>query len=163
MSWNDDLVEAYNRGYRVRDDGVVVAPGGNERKVLPNPEGRLKFNIRFGFRVCTVFVHRLAAYQKFEDRLFTPGLEVRHLNNNCLDNSPGNLELGTKVQNAQDIPANVRRSRAKHAASFLRKLSDEEVANLRRDRLTGMTYKQLASKYGVTKASISYIVHSKTY
>ena len=44
-----------------------------------------------------------------------------------------------------------------------RKLSDADVGNLKRDRLSGMTYAELSEKYGVVKSTISYILNSKTY
>ena len=107
--------------------------------------------------------HRLAAYQKFGRDLYTPGLEVRHKDNNPSNTRPSNILLGTKSQNAMDKDPEVRLAAARTAASFLRRLTQQQVDQLRSDRASGATYRELMSKYGIAKGTVSGIVTGKFY
>lgn len=159
------LVEASERGYRVDEHGKVVSHVGKILKLNKDTKGYL----RFGFNsanhdyVVSVWVHRLVAYQKFGDILFEEDMVVRHLDGNPANNSWDNIEIGTQSDNMMDRPEDSRRAQSKHAASFRRKLTEEEVAWLRHDRELGMSYKELMAKYGIAKSTVSYIVNRKTY
>jgi hypothetical protein len=118
-------------------------------------------------RAVGVLVHRLAAYQKYGERLFGARMVVRHRDGDCRNNGLSNVLIGTHHDNAMDQPEEVRQSRAKVAskvgAAAQRKLSADEADKLRADRQAGATYKELMQKYGISKTGVSYIVHSRTY
>lgn len=44
-----------------------------------------------------------------------------------------------------------------------RKLSEEEVQQLRNDRNAGFSYSKLMAKYNIAKSTVSYIVNKYTY
>ena len=113
-------------------------------------------------RVRNVEVHRIAAYQLYGEKIFQDGIEVRHLDGNHGNNVPDNLALGTPSQNSMDRRPEVRLSMAAHAASKRRRLTDDEERALREDRGTGMEFRDLAKKYGVSVGAAHYIVHKKT-
>ena len=100
-------------------------------------------------------VHRLAAYQKFGDKLFEKGMQVRHLNGNKLDFSFENIELGTGKENCQDIPKEQRVRASKIAHTFMKRSISFELACKIREELSKMTnyqlgdYAKLARKYRI--------------
>ena len=156
---NERLVEAYQRGFRVTAEGVALKPDGSLQPVGLDKWGYWRFSVKNSDgKIRAVMVHRLAAYQKFGERLFEPGIEVRHLNGST-NNQQQFLEIGTPSQNAMDKSSETRRTVAGRAA---RKLTDAQVAQLRQEREAGASYKQLEEKYGVRKSTISYIVRRLT-
>lgn len=155
---------AFDRGYRVQGDGSVLSPKGKRLSLHPNNRGGyLRFGVNCGDIRGKVYVHRLAAYQNFGEQSFRDGVQCRHVDGNGTNNSPSNIALGTVRQNAMDKPKSTRLRTAKKAAKARRKLTDEQLAEFRRDRAAGMKYKQLMAKYGISKATVSYIVNGKTY
>lgn len=153
-------VEAYRRGYRVRDDGTVISPYG--RTVgWKATSGYYAITLKVGKKATWTHVHLLAAYQRFGDKALSAGVQVRHLNGNTLDNSKGNIAIGSQSDNQMDIPADVRRRRA--AESDRRKLTFEQAQQLRKDHKKGTPYSVLVRRYGVSKATVSYIVTKRTY
>jgi len=161
MTRDEQLLEAYRRGYRVTADGIVLSPSGRRRKTDLDTGGYPRFSVAFADGIRTINVHRLLAYQKYGEQIFESGLEVRHENGDKADCSWGNVLLGTHSENMQDKPADVRMACALYATSFVRRLSSEQEDQLRADRSSGMTYKQLGIKYGLAKSTISYIMHKQ--
>ena len=159
-------IEATERGYRVDDDGNVLNPQGVQLKTWPDTRGYLRFSLstetkKVGNR--KIYVHQLAAYQKFGRIVFAHGVEVRHLDNNHLNNSTSNLSYGSSSENEMDKLKEVRISTARKAAAARRKLSVEEAEDVRSKRASGAKVQQLADEYGVQKSTISYIINNKTY
>lgn len=107
---NKAVLLAYERGYRVLINGVMVNAENKEMNPCVNNKGYKTFTIRIPHsRQCKSFlVHRLMAYQKFGDSVFEKGIEVRHLNGSRIDNSFNNIEIGTRSQNAMDVPKTTR-------------------------------------------------------
>jgi ribosomal protein S6E (S10) len=162
---------AYRKGYRVDEDGEVISPHSGERMKATANTGHKSPRRRFTLRIengpngtYPVKVHQLAAYQAMGDEMITSKLMVCHRDENELNNRMENLYLGTQSNNMMDQEESVRIKRAKHAAKAQRKLSNEQVAQLREDReKLGMTLKQLKDKYKLAISTISGIVNYKTY
>ena len=143
---------AYAKGYRVTREGKVVSPSGKLRKLRlgGGSGGRPQyytFNIvdDRGKRV-PIPVHRLVAFQKHPRKSMREDIQVRHLDGDHLNNRASNITVGSESDNHMDVPEQERIARAKHAASFLRKLSDLQLQNLRRDQSRGMSYNDLSAK-----------------
>ena len=86
--------------------------------------------------------------------MFAKGILVRHLDGNSLNNKASNLALGTNSDNMLDKSKEDRVAHAKHAASFLVKYPWDRI---KADRKSGMTYKELMSKYSIkSKGTLSY-------
>lgn len=94
-------------------------------------------------------VHLLAAYQKFGNRAFMPGTQVRHLDSNSLNNNLDNIGIGTPSENQMDKPEQVRKYTAKYAASKNKRLSVEQEKELKSLRDKGWSYKKLANHFGI--------------
>ena len=162
MTPNQRLVEVHRLGWRVTAEGEMLKPDGSAQPVNKDKCGYWRFSVKLDDGlVRSVYVHRLQAYQKFGSRLFETGIEVRHLNGEA-DNSARHIEIGTKNQNESDKPLAVRKAFVAGAGRAARKLTDEQVIQLRKDREAGAKYSQLAEKYGVRSSTISYIVRGVT-
>ena len=162
------VLYAYSRGYKVSSNGT---------KVTGIRTSSLKLNIgRAGYYYFCVHpiidnkrdkvlvkVHRLQAYQKYGEEIFKKGIQVRHLNNNKLDNSWNNIAIGTPSENMKDSPYVGERIR-KHSlrAGLMRSpLSEQDVLEIRKRVREGKygTYQKLAEEYGLkSKSTICGIV-----
>jgi hypothetical protein len=165
---NQSIIEVVRRGYIVTSEGTVVSPRGTKLKLSESKSGGYKeFSIRKAGQKRTVSVHRLIAFLKYGRKSLRKGIQVRHLNGNPADNRLDNIAIGTATQNSLDKPAIVRKRAARigclAAVKVTRKLTPEEAESLRADRSNGSSYKELMSKYGLAKSTVSYIVNRKTY
>jgi len=151
--------EAFEKGCRVTRDGEVIGLQGFPLKLRKTPQGYLSFS----YLSYPVMVHRLAALQWIGNVIFIPGVEVRHLDGNPLNNTRENIRVGTPSENQMDRPSEDRLKYSKNAASHKRKLTDDQLRNFREDRKKGASYKTLCAKYEISKTSVSYIVNNKTY
>jgi hypothetical protein len=114
-------------------------------------------------KVKNVPVHRLAAFQKFGDRIFDPGIVVRHLNEDHLDNSVDNLGIGTPSANQMDRDPDDRRAHAIRSSRALRRYDNMLVAAVRADRIAGLEYRDIAAKHGIPHTTVFHMVKKATY
>ena len=152
---------AYSMGYGITEDGRAIGVTGKERKLQISASGYFRFSYRKDRPA--IRVHRLQAYQKFGGRIYDAGMVVRHLDGNSKNNSYANIEIGTNQQNQMDRLSADRLAAAKHAASFLRGLTDDQVVAIREAYAAGVTGVALAAKYGTVKSTISEVVTGKLY
>jgi hypothetical protein len=167
---NKATMEAFKRGYRVMPEGCVRSPTGAIRRLcMQNCNGykKFSFNITIRGKATAIYVHKLAAYQKFGDTVFASDIEVRHLNNVSTDNSLANIGIGTHKQNMHDIPQNLRKQYSSKGsvagAKKLRKFNDEQIVLIRKMHISGMSYNKLCKIFKCAKSTISYIITGKTY
>jgi len=155
---NDALLFAYEKGYRITNDGKCINPKGIELKGYSN-SGYLGFGIRFHNKSIRVYFHRLQAYQKFGDKIFEEGIVVRHLNSISSDNSWDNIGIGTHSDNMYDIPEEIRLKKALHAASFLKKYNYQEIKEYHNKV---KSYKKVMEKFNISsKGTLNAILNSK--
>lgn len=155
---------ASRRGYRVREDGSVVSPFG---RVLTASVRRGNRYLKVQCGRDQVFVHQLSAYQRYGPRTLHEGMQVRHRNGDHLDNRPNNLLLGSAAQNHADIAPEVRkafRQKGQRASSLKRrKLTPDQVREIRHRREDGVSLRKLAAAFGVSKPVIQLILKRVTY
>jgi hypothetical protein len=163
---------AYEKGYRITPDGEFLNPKGNPLliKVRSNhkyPQTQIWVN---GKRV-NYHLHRLAAYCKYGDVIFTKGQCVRHLDDNPLNLKEENIALGTYSENERDKPKTLRTKNATIANSkrkdvrrlSMRKLTDDDVRDIRVKLSDGVLGVDLAKIYGVSKDTIYEIKRGNRY
>ena len=155
MSLNQRIVKfAHLNGYRVREDGSVVAPSGRARKCCADKKGYLSTSITIDKLIgrktsCRrLMVHQLAAYQKFGDAAFEHGIMVRHLNGIPSDNRKENIAIGTASDNMMDMPKSERVRKAQKAGRGKRKMSDEEIERAASLREKGWYLKKIGAALG---------------
>ena len=101
------ILENINNGYQFKPDGTVTNRFG--RKLgSDRGDGRVKLSLNIPSRGkhSTVYLYRFIAYYLWGDKLFEKGVVVRHLNDDCRDNSWKNLSLGTQKDNFADAKRN---------------------------------------------------------
>lgn len=155
---NECLLYAYNKGYRINENGVIFNP--NNTVIMGSiKNGYLSFSVRFNKKTVKVKAHRLQAYQKFGKKMFEPDIVVRHLNHNRMDASYDNIEIGTMHDNALDNPIEQRISCAAKGGKAVFRLEHEIVNSIKREHSNGKGYKYLMNKYNLSKGSIFNALH----
>lgn len=163
MSKHNELIRRLAKaGWSVSEEGFVIKPSGVIRECITKVSKRgpdyKVFNVKDEGISRPVHVHKLVAFLKFGSKSFK--LQVRHLNGLSLDNSSGNIGVGTGSENMMDRPAEERRAHAIKAARFLRKLTDEEVGCIRESLETG---RALAERFNVAPSTVSGVRNNKIY
>ena len=153
---------AYDKGYRIDENGNCFN--------LKNPDKFLKGSMNSnGYRYLgmrkpndrpyMIPIHRLQAYQKFGDKIYENNIEVRHLDDNKLNNSWDNIEIGTHSDNMMDQQKEVR---IKKSSNAHKKYSDELVLEIKEYHNSGHSYKEIMEKFNITsKGTISYIINNR--
>lgn len=151
------LLLAVSKGYRINAEGFVYNPKGVLVKgFVAGTTGYRHFGIKVSGQTISVMFHRLQAYQKYGDKMFAPGIEVRHLDSVRLNNSDGNIAIGTHKQNMMDIPKQKRLASAYHATSFFKKHDHEAIKAHYAEHGFGKTM----SHFGISsKGTMSYIIN----
>lgn len=149
---NRALVEAYNRGYRIIN-GKLYNPKG-EKLIGNNPKNGYKsFSINKTFS--KVNFHKLVAYQKYGSKIFEADVEVRHIDNDKLNNNEENIKIGTHQENMMDIP---KKQRIENAGNQSRKYNYEEVREYYNQT---KSYKNTMKKFGISsKGTLNYILNT---
>ena len=155
------LIYAYEKGYRVKDNTVYSPFKNQPLKSQCSVSGYLYFNVNINKKIVKVFLHRLVAYEKYQNKLFEQGIIVRHLNGNNKDNTFNNICLGTQTENMLDRNPKERLKHAIKASSSIRKFTNDETKQIRTDHSKGLGYKALMQKYSISsKGTLHYILNN---
>lgn len=148
------IIVAHTKGYTIDKDGNVFY--NNKKRKLNNNNNYLRFSIRHNKIHYEIKVHRFQAYQKFGNKIFESGIEVRHLNGNSLDNSYENIDIGTHQDNMLDTPQEIRIKNAKYASSFMQKYNHKEIYDY---YMTCQSYKKTMNHFKIpSKNTIHFII-----
>lgn len=148
---------AYERGYRISEQGLCFNKSGKQVGGYTNNTGYLAFSLRVDKIPKRVNIHRLQAFQKYGHKLYEKGIMVRHLNGIKTDNSWDNIAIGTNSQNQMDIPEQIRIKRALHATSFVRK-HDKEI--IREYHKHDNSYKKTMAQFDISsKGTLHFILN----
>lgn len=153
---NQDLLDSYEKGYRVIN-GCVFYKSNQLKKSIAKC-GYYRFSIRNkDGNQCIVFVHRLVAYQKYGNEIFKENIQVRHFDNNALNNKEENILIGTPSDNGMDKDEAVRKRSAIIASSYTKKHDHEKIIKLRSE---GVSYKKIMEQFNIkSKGTISFIIN----
>lgn len=111
-----------------------------------------------GTECATVYVHQAVA-EAFLGAP-PPGHEVCHNDGNRANARLSNLRYGTRTENMADAVVHGTRARGERARH---RLTEEQVAEIRRRGAAGEAYSSLAREFGVTDASIRNVCIGKTW
>lgn len=156
MAFNRNEQKAYEKGYRITEQGDVIGLKGEK-------VGYNKMNGYIGFKMrdsdgknLGVSAHRLQAYQKFGETIYQTGTVVRHLDGDPKNNSIDNISIGTMRDNILDRPANERLEHALHATSFWRKYDKDEVRKFHEE---SGSYQKTMDHFGISsKGTLHHIL-----
>lgn len=153
---------AYRAGYRVDDSGQIHDAAGTPLRPSTDRRGYLFIRILLDGKLQYLPIHRLCAYQKYGEQLFTAHC-VRHMDGNQLNNRPVNLCLGSHSQNMMDRPYRTRRALALNASQHqLNYHNDEEVTAIKEFYRYTRSYKRTMQHFGLTsKGSLFYILNRR--
>lgn len=170
------MVEAFERGYRITEDGILHGMKGVINYKLYGNQRYPTFSTNWGGFVYALPVHLFAAYVFYGVSAFEKGVVVRHLNANTLDCSKVNLVLGTPSENENDKPKHVRSRSARiaRAAQGKRplnaKLTDDQVSEIREfykgldgNKAPNGSVKKLCLLYGVSRTVLCKIKNGEYY
>ena len=144
-------VWAVQKGYKINKMGDLYNPK-NTKVIGFIKRGYRHTGVRYNNKNIPIAFHRMQAYQKFGISAFKKQVQVRHLNGNPLDNSWDNIAIGTQYDNTMDIPPLERKIGASNPV-----YNHEEILE---DRNSGMTYKQIMEKHGISsKGTVSFIIN----
>ena len=162
------IIWAYERGVRIKN-GEVISHTGKILKFMTDTSGyytfafgpsKKQFNSKKSFEIK---VHRFVAYLKFKEKIFEKDIVVRHLDGNCKNNNPDNLELGTMHDNMMDQSPELRLRKSLNATVVNRKFTDSEIELIRYDsKVNKLSYPKIMEKWGISsKGTLSYIMNNK--
>ncbi len=163
MIMYDAIIIAYERGYRVSEDGIITSPYGNTLKISVSKNQKYPTfsiskvpNVKNKYGVFAIPMHKFAAYCFYKEDIFKFDC-VRHLNSNVLDISKNNLILGSHSDNNLDKLKEKRIAAAKKARASQghrpknSKFSDDDIRLIRSNSLSN---KRLSEIYNVTRQTI---------
>ena len=154
--------------YKVSPDGLLICPDG--RAIVPKVSKRgyphVSIRVRGEGIDQKIGVHRIVAYQKFGERLFDPGIVVRHRDCNKLNFRPGNIRIGTNLENDRENTLRIKTLKAQAArkgGAMLRRFDDATVDEIRRLHGDGLGCRKLAKQFSCAMSTIHYIVVGRYY
>lgn len=147
------------------DTGKVFGmrgPGGRRMKQsrelgFLHPSGYVHVNLSAGGQKKQVRAHRIvymAAFGKIPD-----GMIVDHINGVKNDNRLCNLQLLTPEDNSHKAKDDGAYDYLSDPSANLRMVPFEIRTQIRYEHESGLTYRQLAEKYGCSKSTVSNIIH----
>ena len=153
---------ANEKGYKILSSGPVMSPFGKLLKMKISSNGYAVFSVRYKGDSFPVLVHRLCAYQKYGDVIFSCDC-VRHLDGNRLNNAHENIEIGSFSDNQMDKPKNIRVMSAKKAShSYSMKYNDEDVCRIKDYHSKYGGYNNTMKKFGISsKGTLHFILNKR--
>lgn len=90
------IVEAYERGYRIDEQGVVTSYTGIEMSLFANKKGYLEFAYRMkDGKKKNIKVHLFQAYTKYNDIMLIAEV-INHKDGNKINNHIDNIQISTR-------------------------------------------------------------------
>lgn len=158
----DWVLRSHLLGYRVDDLGAVMGLRG-ARRCRVDRDGYYTFNVRIAGECRPVRAHMLAAFQVHGEAALAPGIQIRHLDGNRLNNAATNLAIGSPTDNYLDRTPAARQAHAMVAARARRRLSFEQVEQVRARVAAGEKQGLLADELGLSPSTVCDIVAGRTY
>ncbi|HWY13228.1 MAG TPA: HNH endonuclease [Bacteroidia bacterium] len=152
------LITAIKKGYLFIDGDIYYKKNKIKLQIYGGNSNYRAFGVRMdNGKMRYVAVHRFVAYQKFGNKIFKKGMQVRHLDSNSLNNNYDNIGIGTSKENNNDKHPDTRMRASLIACSFTKKHNHEEIIKMKEE---GFTYKQIMSKFNIkSKGTISFIIN----
>lgn len=165
---------AYERGYRVTDEGELVSFTGRKLSCRRNGKQRYPtFSLNRVFHLVPsgtygIPVHIFAAFCFYGESTFQENLVVRHLDADTENIAKSNIVLGTYSENERDKDPQrrsnaARIARAAQEGPFNAKLTPDNVRQIRILLDSDVKASDIARSFGVSKWIISMVKHGKTY
>ena len=156
-------VEGYD-DYYITSTGIVFSTKYKEKRVLKprkNRGGYMYVNLCKHGKYNSVPIHRLVAKHFLVD--FSETLVVNHIDGNKTNNNVQNLEMVTISENnihAERLGLTHHKVGEEHPMA---KLSEKDVIEIRKKKLSGYTNKEIANLYNMSLCQIKNITSGKKW
>lgn len=170
------IIEAYQRGYYVTDDGILQGKKGPRTISCYGNQRYPTFCISIHGKPYAIPVHQFAAFCFDGVTSFRKNIVVRHLDGNVLNVSKQNIQLGTHSENNLDKASSIRQKAAKKARQtqgiqpLNSKLNKQQVQEIRDfyKTLNGKkapngSIQKLCEKFKVTRQTLWHIKKGSYY
>lgn len=162
-------VPGFKNIFEVSDQGRVyrvVSTYGRPTRKLRKPErikgGYLRVSLQHRKKRVRILIHRLVAMVFLGD--CPDGFEVNHKDGDKENNAVSNLEYVTPKENVRHSLAKLGVQRASGEHHAMRKLSWQQVREVRTKWLNDrVTKKQLAAEYGVSESAIGRVINRRNW
>lgn len=148
-------------GYRISRDGRVFSTASNWRGYgvreitpIPGKGGYLKVRLTVEGKRLNRAVHRLVAEEFLPPR--PAGAQIRHLDGDRVNNAASNLAWGSAKDNADDRKRHGRTAEGSRNGSA--EIDEATVRLVRELRSSGLLYREITDKTGVTRQHARLIV-----
>lgn len=155
---NGALLAAADRGYHIKE-GILYSPRGKTVNGFIKQDYK---NFKSSYKGESIHVkfHRLVAYQKYGEKIFEPGLEVRHLDGDKTNNLDSNIEIGTHYENYLDMPVEKRISNFRDNSIPKNLKHDADVVKNLREQ--GFSYSKIKEATGISSnGTINHILYKR--
>ncbi len=150
------------RGYMITNLGRVITVKSDNHSIMKpsvNKDGYRKIALYDKGRL-TLYIHRLVGCAFIENTNNKD--QINHINGDKTDNNYKNLEWCTAKENTMHAN-NPRLRDNKGMHSYSSKLTEEQVLEIRMLYRHKHTQKRISKMYEVSTATVSKIVHNKTW
>lgn len=140
----DYIKLAIEKGYKALENGEITSRRGDKLQIkLFGKQRYPTFSLNYGDGIFGIPIHQFNAYYFYGEK--PPGMVVRHLDDNTLNNSKSNLVYGTHSENNLDKPQTVRINCAKKARASR---NEEDFYKLNKDQreYIGLLYNACGNK-----------------
>jgi len=148
------------KGYYITEDGQAFS-SKNKLKHCLNRDGYIIISCRYNGKMIQIDAHRLQPYQKYGDKIYENGIEVRHSNGNKNDISYNNIVIGTHSENMMDQPLEDRLKYAINATQSAKVYSDETCVNIRIFHDKYKSYKLTMEEFGISNKGTLWFILNK--
>ena len=165
--WKKINIDGLNKEYLINENGDIFDIKENKlRKQTVSERGYLKVSFYVNGKYKKFFIHRLVMIH-FNPIDNMENLQVNHIDGNKQNNNVSNLEWCTNKENSEHAwrtglctkeICNKCGDEAHH-----RKINSEIVRKIKDDLKTGLTYKKIGLKYGISASTISQISNGRTW
>ena len=149
---------AHDKGYTVTPEGTMYGLRG---QVITNSDtqGYIRVGTKKKGKYIIIYAHRLRAYQKYGNAIYSKGILVRHLDGNNKNNSEDNIALGTHKENMMDRPKEDRVAQARKASAKTKKYNTKEVRDFY--KASGNSYNKTKDKFGISSGGTLWYILNK--
>lgn len=149
---------AYDKGYRVTPKGTMYGLRG---QVVTNSDtkGYIRVGTKNKGKYITIYAHRLQAYQKYGNAIYSKGILVRHLDGNNKNNSEDNIALGSNRDNMMDRPKEDRVTQARKASARTKKYNTKEVRDFH--KASGNSYNKTKDEFRISSGGTLWYILNK--
>ncbi len=158
-SYNEKL--AIEKGYKVTNDGILLNAKNKAIGSLDS-SGYQRVTLKFNGKRPVIYTHRLQAYQKYGEAVYSKGIVVRHLDGDKRNNSIDNIAIGTNRDNVMDRPAEERIRHANKATKKTIKYNRDEVVDFHNNN--GKVSKLTMEHFNISSSgTLHYILNKRKF